>query len=779
MVKILRSKIQLHSFLLVLLIVASQLITAQDKKPKVALVLSGGGAKGIAHIPILQALDSLGIVPDLIVGNSMGSIVGGLYAIGYSGDSISKIVKNANWDKLMGGGISLKDVSVEEKSEFNRYLIEIEWVNGKLKLGSFLLNDQNLREFISSLTYPSHYENNFENFSIPFRAIATDIVNGKEVILDSGSIAYAMRASMSIPGVFSAVPYEETLLVDGGVLNNFPVDVAKQLGAEIIIGSDVGGGMKTKENLENVTSLLFQAGMLNSNMKYNSNRELCDILIDHTPNLTYTAGDFAKTGEIYEEGKIAVSKIFHDLDDLAKRMKKFEQRIHKLPYVKDEFILDSIVYNNISETNLALVKSRTNIQAHKKYKRQDILDGINRAMGTTIFSQITFSPILNKDILGMQLNGFERSKHQVKGSLHFDSYHGVGLLVNYTGRNIIGSASRSLITVDIAEHPRFRLQHQKNFSHNRDWWWRSEVLGQQLQQKVFVGGENADNMRYRYFEFDNQINRNLSFLGSFVGIGIKYQNSNVKPTINPNLNDNIFGLESYNFNTIELNTHYLHNSLNNPFYATEGFLLQAKFARSIHNSVEVAITDDKSPKVNGSVNGYSKLALKYEKRFVLNNRVTGIIGYGAAFIFEDDLKDRESSFSDFGFGAKYFLGGNILNARSDNYIFPGLNEGELTVNQFIILNMGVQFNAMNKTYITPHIDIASVGFNDFSEYIKEAFSPAGRWHNMAEASILVSAGTKFSYNSILGPINFDVSWVNSTNKIRFFIGVGYQFNSSN
>jgi NTE family protein len=757
----------------------SQLITAQDKKPIVALVLSGGGAKGIAHIPLLQALDSLGIVPDLIVGNSMGSIVGGLYAMGYSGDSIANITKNANWDKLMGGGISLKDVSVEEKSEFNRYLIEVDWIKGKLKLGSYLLNDQNLREFISFLTYPSYKENNFDNLSIPFRAIATDIVNGKEVILNSGSLADAMRASMSIPGVFSAVPYEGTLLVDGGVLNNFPVDVAKEMGAEIIIGSDVGSGMRTKENLENITSLLFQASMLSSNMKNPSNRKLCDILIDHSSNLTYTTGDFAKSAEIYEEGKIAVSQNMHALSTLAKRLKKFEQRTHQLPYVKDEFILDTIVYKNISKTNLALVKARTNIRAHKKYNRQEIVDGMNRAMGTTIFSQITFSPLIDGDKLGLQLNGFERSKHQVKGSLHFDGYYGAGLLVNYTGRNIIGRASRSLITLDIAEHPRFRLQHQKNFGQDRNWWWRSEVLGQQLKQKVFVGGENVDNMRYRYFEFDNQINRNLSSLRSYVGIGIKYRNTHVKPTIDPNLNDNIFGLKSYNFNTIELNTHYSYNSLNNPFYATNGALLKADLTSSVHNNIDVALTDETTPKVDGSINGYTKLALSSEKRFVINTRLTGIIGAGAAFIFEDDPEDNDVPFSDFGLGAKYTLGGNILDPRSDSYVLPGLNEGELMVNQFIKLNMGVQFRAMNKIYVTPHFDIASVGFNDFGDYMKEAFSAKGKWQDAAEASILVSAGTKLSYNSILGPINFDVSWVNSTNKIRFFIGIGFQFNRSN
>ena len=147
----------------------------------------------------------------------------------------------------------------------------------------------------------------FDELPIPFRAMATDIVNGKEVILDSGSLSFAMRASISIPGVFSVMPYQETLLVDGGVLNNFPVDVAKEMGADIIIGSDVGGNMLPKEKLESLYSaLLFQAGMLNSNLKNPENQTPCDVLIDHLPHLTYSTADFAKSEIIMEEGKIRV-----------------------------------------------------------------------------------------------------------------------------------------------------------------------------------------------------------------------------------------------------------------------------------------------------------------------------------------------------------------------------------------------------------------------------------------------------------------------------------------
>ncbi len=177
-------------FTLLLFISFNQVLYGQEKKPTIAVVLSGGGAKGIAHIPLLQALDSLGIVPDMIIGTSMGSVVGGLYAVGYSGDTIAEIAHNADWGELLGGDISLKDVTMEEKSEFKTYLAELDLIQGKPKVSSGVIKDQKLREFFSSLIYPVYDITDFDKLPTPFRAMTTDIVNGKvdkiKYLIDNG-----------------------------------------------------------------------------------------------------------------------------------------------------------------------------------------------------------------------------------------------------------------------------------------------------------------------------------------------------------------------------------------------------------------------------------------------------------------------------------------------------------------------------------------------------------------------------------------------------------------
>lgn len=759
--------------------VSSKQVKPYQEKPKVALVLSGGGAKGIAHLPTLQLLDSLGIVPDLIVGNSMGSIVGALYASGYSGDSIVNIVKQARWGELMGGGVSLNDVGVEEKPEFHRYVLEIDWTKGNIEVGNALLNDQNLREFITLLTFPVHNVNDFDDLPIPFRAIATDIVNGEEVILADGSLARAMRASMSIPGVFQPVAYKGTLLVDGGVLNNFPTDVAKNMGADIIIGSDVGAPTLTKENLQKLQALIFQTTMLSSNIKRPENRAITDILIDHGGNLTYSTGDFNRALAIYDQGKKATEVQRDTLAELARFLKGFRQREVVIPTVGDKFSLDTVTYSGISDANLPLVKGRTDIHTNTPYEIEDVIEGVNRAMGTMLFKEMTYDIDIHGETKTLNIIAVERSEHRIKGALHYDGYNGVGIIGNYTARNLIGKASRFLITADIAEHPKLRIQYQKNFGENRNWWWRTEMYGHQLKQKVFLDGRYVDNIKNRYHAFDNQVNYNLNSLKSYVGLGVKYHNTHIKPVVDQALGSDSFRLGSYDDYDIELYAQYNSNSMDAVSYPTKGEIIKGFVGRSLHGNLKVEIISDETIVLDETTNGFFRAGIDYEKRFPLTDRMTTILGGGGHFFLEDHKSGLDEDISELTLNSKYYMGGFIHSARQEYFIFPGLKEEELGVTQFVGLNVGMQYNAFNKFYITPHFNVASVGFDDFRKYVNNVFSSTGNWAKATDPGIIVSAGSTFSYDSILGPINFDFSWVNNIDKVRLFIGIGFYLGSSN
>ncbi|MCV9929870.1 patatin-like phospholipase family protein [Flavobacterium sp. LS1R49] len=766
-----------YLFAFLFLLILPQIIFSQEKKPKVVLVLSGGGAKGIAHIPLLQKLDSLHIVPDLIVGNSMGSIIGGLYAMGYSGDSIEKLTKDIYWDKLLGGGQSLRSASVEEKREFQRYLVGIGIKDKKLNSVGSLLNDQNLREYLSELTYPVYNIKDFDSLPIPFRAMATDLAEGKEVILSKGSLAYAMRASMSLPGIFKPMAYEKTVLVDGGVMNNFPTDVAKKMGADIIIGSDVGGGLEPIDKLNNLITILTQTSMFPSNIKNPANRKLCDILVDHLPNLRFSTADFSDSEEIYKDGKIATNENLPALIALSEKLKGYTQRTHKLPNIPAEFILDTIVYKKISPENLALVLGRMNLKTHVKYTTKDLIAGINRAMGTNLFDEITYNYFIKDgNKLGVTIFGHERAKNQLNASVHYDTYRGVGIIFNYTARNVLARASRLLVTIDIAEQPKARINYQKNFGKNRDWWWSSELYGALLREEIYFNGKASDNVLYNSLEFNNEINRNLNSLKSYFGYGLHYQYSNLKPKYEREYNPNSIDIKDYSLNSIELNMHYSYNDMDKVFFAENGTIIKANVTRSLFTDVYTSLNDPDQTRISGSTNGYTKFGFSFEKRVLLKKKITGIIGFDSYFIFEDKLNDDQIPFSGFGYASKYFLGGIIPSSGSNRFAFPGLNEDELNVSQYMGLKVASQINLIGKIYLTPHFNIATVGFESFDKYINKAFIPKGKWDDGFDPSLVLSGGAAISYQSILGPIHFDTSWINNIDKVRLFFSVGLSFN---
>ncbi|MBP1838316.1 patatin-like phospholipase family protein [Formosa algae] len=761
-------------FILLSCILLPILGNAQDKdKPKVALVLSGGGALGIAHIPTLQKLDSLGIVPDLIIGTSMGSIVGALYSIGYTGDEIAELSKTTDWDALFGGKVSINSVSNEEKSEFGRYSLGFEVIDKKPKPVLAILNDQNLREFFSVITFPVYNVTDFDKFPIPFRAMATDIVNGKQVVISKGSLTSAMRASMSIPGVFKPVEYENTLLVDGGVLNNFPVDIAQQLGADFIIGSEVSGGLQPKEKLSNLETLLLQTGMLSSNLLSEKNKQACDILIDNVPNLKFTPGDFDKSEMIYEQGKKAVLDNEDKFKALADMLKPYKQRKHEKPEIQEYTILDTIVYKGISKNNLRLVQCRSGLEEKKEYSIDQARTHINRILGTNLFSAIYANPILDKDYNGLEITVKEKAHNQVKVAAHFDDYRGVGLIFNYTGRNIIGASSRILTTLDIAEQPKFKIQYQKIFGKNKDFWFRSEIFGEKLDQDVIVSGETVDEMNYKYLQFDNEINRNIHTLNSYAGLGIDYQSTVLKPEADPDILNNVFNLVNYKYRTLEVYGQYTYNTLNEVFIPTKGLNIEAKIGRTIANDVEASFYDRSlSSNQSGRTNGFTKFRFHLKNVETFRDNLSLILGANIGFTFLDKLEANDISFLELGYGANYYLGGNLQRPRKDDFVFYGLLEDELPVTQFISANVALQYQFLKKLYLTPHFDIASVGFSTFNNYTEDAFKPKGEWKDNIETSELISLGTKLTYNSMIGPIGLDFTWVNSTDKFRVFFGIG-------
>jgi len=437
----------------------AQTIT-KDKKPKIGLVLSGGGAKGLAHIGVLKVMEEAGIVPDIITGTSMGSIVGGLYAIGYTPKELEKIALTADWDKLLSDASSLNNITIEEKPYYGRYFLELAITRKGIKLPSGLIEGQHLYELFSKLTRSVYSVNDFNEFPVPFTCVAVDLETANPVRLHSGSLHEAMRASMAIPSIFSPVEIHDTLLVDGGVVRNFPVQEAVDMGADIIIGVYLGAIHKTKDNMDDMVKILSEIGMLYSMYDSNKQMELVDIPV--LPDLgDFTAADFDDAKEIIARGEKAANEVFEKLKKLSDSLSIYKRgKPKKLPSY-DAFFIDKIEISGNNHIEKEYIQGKLRIEEGKMASMDEIEKRIAVLYGTRYFTKVSYEIIKDgeKNILHIKVK--ESNNSFLKLAVHYDSENRSGLMINYTGRNILGKNSRFITQLDFAELPKYHFNYFK------------------------------------------------------------------------------------------------------------------------------------------------------------------------------------------------------------------------------------------------------------------------------------------------------------------------------
>jgi len=313
-------------FIVILFLIIRPVSILSEDCKKLGLALSGGGALGFAHIGVIEVLDSLGIKADYVTGTSMGGIVGGLYAIGYTGREIENLALSIDWLKIFEDKIPRNRLPYFLKRNEGRYHLEFGIENFRPVTKGGLIAGQNIYMTLARLTFPYEYVGDFDKLPIPFRCISVDLITGKEVVHKSGSLAKAIRATMAVPTIFSPVVWGDSLLIDGGLVNNFPADVAKEMGADIVIGVFVFMPMKEIDDIKNTIDVLAQSYTIARNNSMSRNLKYADILIE-VPLKGYTPFDFeiGRIKDIIKIGKIAAYK---NLDKLIKLKNSDYKRIH-------------------------------------------------------------------------------------------------------------------------------------------------------------------------------------------------------------------------------------------------------------------------------------------------------------------------------------------------------------------------------------------------------------------------------------------------------------------
>lgn len=727
--------------------------TQTKVRPKIGLTLSGGGAKGLAHIGILKAIDSAGLQVDYVTGTSMGSIMGALYACGYSADSIEQIARQVNWDILLSNAASLRSLGMDEKNEYDKYAIELPWVNHGFRFPSGLLESEELWLKFSELFFSQYKIKDFSHLPRPFKCIATDVSNGEAVVLDKGEIVSAVRSSMSIPSFFTAVDYNGQKLVDGGIVRNFPVRDAQKMGADYIIGSSVSGGLLTKEKIKNVFQILLQIAFFREDEDAKKEKQLCDIYI-HQDLDNYSMGSFSSASEIIDEGIKKGRALYPVFKHLADSLNAIYGKPHTAVRYRsiDSVKITQYEIKGLHKTAPDFFLHRMQFENNRWYKAKELSAHIRMAFGTRYFRKIVYSlhPLPDgtaKIVFDVEENPFTFAKI----GIHYNSFTGFSLITNLTTRNFFTPYSRSMVTLNLGDNLRIKGEHIQYFGKFKN---LSSALSLQLEQLGFNTYNNFKKdglykQNYLVADFNVRISSRRKF---YTGIGTRFEAFHYKPDIPSKFQirgDNHF------FNTYAF---FKYNDLSNTIYPRKGLKFDVEIGQIYGQRPDLKYFNGDQPITNVDSLGFSyanfSRALLYAVNYTpITNRTTliqqaqlGLNFAGGQGILND-----------------YYVGGLNNNFRNQ-ILFAGLDEGTFHSRSVAALQLGLRYQLYNSLFITGR---ANALYHDFLRDTQR--SPIGG------AGFLTGYALSLGYNFILGPLEISMMYSDQSKTVLPYVNLGMSF----
>src|SRR5699024_331681 len=403
---------------------------SQQQEPvKVGLALSGGGAKGFAHIGVLKVLEKTDIQIDAISGTSMGSIVGGLYSLGYSADQLEDIALNNNWMKLFSRRSSYRHQTIYQKEYLDNNLLTLPFSEGSVHLPRGLVQGHNVAMLLYRLTLPYHSIQDFTKLPIPFAAVATNLATGEGVYLDHGYLPEVMRASIAIPTIFEPVKIDTSSYIDGGVARNIPASDVQRLGADIVITSDVSGPLSPVDSLNSFISIMQQA--VGFQMEASNEHQLTLTDVHIRPDVKkYSSSDFDKAKKFIALGEKAAREMLPELKQLADSIRQ-EPRNERPNFS----IADSVLINqvNIDGGNPYLrdrLKQSLQISIPSRQPTAELEKKLNKIYQTSSLKDLRYRLQKIPDHGGYALNIHisADTRQSVGISLRYDSQYKASLL---------------------------------------------------------------------------------------------------------------------------------------------------------------------------------------------------------------------------------------------------------------------------------------------------------------------------------------------------------------
>ena len=728
--------------LFVFLLATYQASFSQDtiKKPKIGLVLSGGGAKGFAHVGVLKLLEQAGIKIDYIGGTSMGAVVGGLYASGYNAAQLDSIVSATNFDNLLIDYVPRSSKSFYEKRNDELYALVLPFNNFKIGVPQSLSKGMFNYNLFNKLTLHARHVRDFNQLPIPFLCIATDIEIGKQVVLDKGVLAQALVASSALPSVFSPVILDGKLLVDGGVKNNYPIEEIRKLGADIIIGVDVQSGLRDKDQLQDATKILFQITNLQMIEKMEGNAKNTDIYIK--PDIkNIGAVSFEKAKEIILRGEEAAFTVYEDLNKLADSSNPYQKP--KLKIESDSLHIKNIVCNNLVHYSKAYIEGKLKFQSGSKIRYKDLETGINNIDATHNFGTVIYSLEPNGEGDDLILNLIENPvKTYLKFGLHYDGLYKSALLANITNKNTLFKNDVASFDLIIGDNVRYNLDYYIDNGYNLSVGFKSQLnqFNKNVTKEIssLSIDPSVNSISINFLDLTNQLYFQSIFAQKFlIGLGLEYKYLNISsetiananPVIDRSKYGSVFGYMKY-------------DSFDNQYFPKSGWY----FNGEIHNYLL-------STNYTGEFNPFSIAKADAGIAFKILKKATVKIQTEAGF----SIGDESVPYFDFVLGGFGFI--PVNNFRP----FYGYDFLSVAGDSYLKSSIAIDYEIFKKNHLNFSANYANIENNLFDSL---------DWISLPKYS---GYALGYGLETIIGPVEVKYSWSPETSKGYTWFSIGFWF----
>lgn len=755
----------------VTLIVLTSPTTAQNpqkERPKVGLVLAGGGAKGAAHIGVIKYLEEIGMPIDYITGTSMGSIIGGMYALGYSAHELDSIITRMDWPQYMSNNIEREYLSMSGRAFKDTYIFSTPFNTGEFNkiflssLPSGFILGNSITNLFSCLSVGYGDSIDFNTLPIPFACVATDMLTGDSVVLRSGHLPLAIRASMAIPGIFSPVYRNGKVLVDGGLVNNFPTSLCKEMGADIIIGVDISDEFPTtQEELRSLPQLMVQYSNIAMNGHLEESRALCDVCL-HPDILGFSPLSFTT-----EAIDTLINRGYQVAVKSSAALLKIKEKINSYGEVKpthiapktrmlgdDTVILAMVEYCGIPKKDQIWLSISDNLFDGMKINRSTIDNTVNSILGTEYYTHVTYDVIEagnegNYPKYKIRFNLIPSEPHNLSLGLRCDSEESASILLHLGYNQYKPAGWKFSLDWKLNHNPKLEFA----ASHSNGGNWNTKLSATFHESHFGLGktyDKNYSNAVIDNYNFDiariNGISHNsVCGLGAEMNVFIVDPNQTQLNFIFKDLNE-LFTSQGH----IAPKLTYKYDSFNDGYFPTKGGMVlgEARWRWSTNGIYNIFAED-------GTYWGFGDLTLNLQTALSINSHICLL----------PQLYNRIV------IGEHNELYGNIIGGvQRGRYIdhqmpFIGFNLPQIVEDYLHIARLDCRINFLGNQYLT-----FMGNYMMCSDQMKHYFSNNDNFHQ------IWGVGIRYSYKFPMGgPISIDLHWNNMTQKLGVYVNFGCLF----